>query len=267
MIGSYRFRRRSGWNVDQLGQNLLIYLNANDYARMTDDGAGVISSWKDRTRAIDFVSSGTARPTWSATGYTGPDGVTRPGVTADGSDDTMTATTGVPGLLPAGAAAGEMWACGYYPTNVASTQLVSVGDASATTGARVIRRTGTAPNARHSLIADATPVTNPNITGINHFVVGFIYDGKELTGRINGRPFWVSTAVTLASSVVRSRIFASSATVAGLFCAATLREVAHTKLLTHEDRLRLEASMAWNSGHNGSSAMLAAGHLYFGGRP
>lgn len=98
----------SGYDpVTELGSDLVELWDASRYDLMTDDGAGVISSWAGSKNGYAATAATTARPTYSATSFNGG-----PGVTFDGSANAMVCTTaGLLSALPDGAEACELWAC------------------------------------------------------------------------------------------------------------------------------------------------------------
>jgi hypothetical protein len=256
-----------GWHPSQLGDAPKMWLNADDYHLMTDAGSGVLSNWIDRIGNVSFAASGAERPTWSATGFTGTDGVTRSGVTADGVANMMHATPIPAGRIPSGAEPGEMWVSVNYPTNDTNA-IMAIGNASASTNARTVRRAGTAPNTRHGGIIEGVAATAalaavPATTG--PAVVGINCDGVSIGGRQNGRTI-EAVAVTPNTTPTRARIFCGA--TASLFVDATARHFLWTGLLTLRDRVRLEGWLAWDAGHNGSNTLLLpADHKFFAGRP
>jgi hypothetical protein len=87
-IDSYKFTPRL-WRPDQLGSTLALWLDAEDTASITLNGSNV-SQWSDKsgrnTHAVQAAAS--SQPSYSASSFFG-----KPGLTFDGTDDTLIITT------------------------------------------------------------------------------------------------------------------------------------------------------------------------------
>lgn len=80
------------------------FFDPEDAGSITLSGS-LVTGWLDRKSGIQVTQGVNAsRPAYSATSFIG-----RPGLTYDGNDDRLVATTGL-GVLPSGALPGEIWA-------------------------------------------------------------------------------------------------------------------------------------------------------------
>ena len=247
------------WSPHALGRGLLrAWWNADDHASsllMTDDGSGVISSWKDCINGANLTGTTTARPTWGATSFNG-----RAGVTADGTANALT-LTGVPTTLPTGANPSEIWAVYSSTSNGASTRNLFGYGVSAT--GRAIRESAGFDGV--NIIGDAVAIADTQFPRAGFHIAGAIFNGTTLEGRTNGRPFTTpGTALVPATSPTRVRMFSSLGTSAGSFWQGVLRHVFVVTSLTAQQRLTLEGWTAWDSG---LQAILPDSHPYKGSPP
>ena len=123
-----------------LGRDILRnWWSADDHgtARMTDDGAGLISSWTDRIAGLAVTAVTAARPTYGATALAG-----RPALTFDGVANCLASTSLT--NMPTGAQDGEIWAlfsqAAAAPADTGNRDLIRYGGTSADT-CRMVDRT------------------------------------------------------------------------------------------------------------------------------
>lgn len=221
---------------------------------VTDDGSGVLSSWKDRINGIAATAATTARPTASATAF---DGLA--GVTFDGVANAMTATAGL-SALPNGAEPGEVWVVGKNPATSGTHTWAGYGQV--TSGQPVGRSLNTISNSgvRRLQVADGQtgaisfqdPITNPVIGS------GW-WDGTTSGGFQNGTPFTTTKTVTPNTPTTRLRLGAGINTSAGAFLPGVLRHVFATTLMPPNLRDRLTGWCAWDSG---LQSLLPSDHPY-----
>ncbi len=239
-----------------LGSALAAWWSADDHggANMTDDGAGLISSWKDRVAALDCTGATTARPTWTAAGFNG-----RAGVTGDGVANalTVTSTTG----LPTAADPGVVFAV-FSTTLVDATARfpINYGGTATSRGMRQNNATGL-------LVTCDAGAVGPSVafTAAGSFIVLSIATGALLQGRINGSAAG-SSAVVPNSGTNRLRLFSNSngAGAAG-FLGGTIRQAGViTGVPTQAQILALEG---WFALDGGLQSRLPGNHPYRVQRP
>lgn len=227
---------RAWWAADDHGTS-----------RMTDDGAGVISSWTDRIGGIAVTAATTARPTWAATSFNSA----YPGVTFDGVANCLAQTSFA--ALPTGAVPGEIWMILDNSAPITATETpIRYGGVSAATnrgvacfdeGGDVIRFL--ASDAQTNLIN-----TSSQFVGLN--VGGAWWTTASEFGRVNGAPTVPASAVLTTTPIntgtSRIRIGANNANTAASFFSGVIRHVFITQELTAIIRLWLESWLAWDSG-------------------
>lgn len=236
---------------------LAAWWNADDHASsllMTDDGSGLISSWKDCINGTNLTATTTARPTWGATAFNG-----RAGVAGDGVANGLS-LTGVPTYLPTGAAPSEIWAVCQDTASGASVR-VAGGYGVGATGRSV--RMNSSPSAMGA-IGDAVGIVDAQFPAGGFYIMGAIFTGTELLGRCNGRPFSSSAALVPATSTTRVRMFSNIGTSLASLWQGPIRHFLITRAMTAAQRLQLEGYLAWNSG---LQASLPDSHPYKGSPP
>lgn len=231
------------WSPHRLTRSVLAaWWNADDHASsllMTDDGSGLISSWKDCINGTNLTATTTARPTWGATAFNG-----RAGVAADGVANVLS-LTGVPATMPTGAAPSEIWGAYSSTSDGASTRVVFYYGVAAT--GRGVREVSTVDGV--TIIGDSTVVTDTQIPRAGFHIASAIFTGTTLEGRTDGRPFITTgTPLVPATSTTRVRMFSSAGTSAGSFWQGTVRHLIVTRAMTAPQRLQLEGYLAWDSG-------------------
>lgn len=247
------FFYRQAWNPTALGASVLsARWSAKDHGSlMTDDGAGLISQWVDSAGAMAVTATTTARPTWSATSFNSA----YPGVTFDGSANTMVSTTLT--TLPTGSTAGEIWVLGNFTTSGSLGIMAGYGGTAGSTF-RAIRKS----TVDLSAVTDGTvTIAGASVTG-NHILMGD-WSGTTETGYLDGTVLSGApgTIASLNTSTTRLRIGASTATSAASFLLGVISEVIIiTGQLSASDRQKLEGYLAWQGGLAGS--LLPVTHLY-----
>jgi len=173
---------------------------------ITRDGSNLVSSWKDIIAAYDLTQgTGSARPTYSATGFNG-----FPVVTGDGLDDELTSGT-FPAGIPTGATACEWWWLVDQQVLVGDTAVKFIGGVGGGTLAtsRALRRTVNVGVNRANLIDSSTSqLANTNVDFSGRHVVRSIATGTDIDLEVNGTPA-VLTARVSAVGTERVRFFAA----------------------------------------------------------
>jgi len=229
--------------------------SADDHgtANMTDDGGGLISSWKDRIGGLALTAATTARPTWGATAFNGA----KAGLTFDGSANNLTGTT-LTGL-PVAAVAGAVWSVGEVTTAVTATvqSIAAYGSGAA------LRRLGVHTSGVLKATGDTAEClqTTPLANGAAFFFEG-IFDAN-VTSYWNGVGA-TPVANSLNTATTRIRIGATTGTSATQFFGGAVRHYLITTALSTLQRQQLEGWLAWDSG---LQSLLPAGHPYLSGPP
>lgn len=231
-----------------LGSALKAYWEAADYgtSRVTDDGGGLISSWKDRKLGLDLVAATTARPIYSTDYVNG-----EPAFLFDGVANFMrvASTTG----LPTGADAGQIWVLHEgIGTTSALTFIASYGGA--TSGTQ--RRLGRSNGSERLAVSDAT--TNTNATGneglitagAGHMSMGR-WSGTTQEGRNRGQVTPAATTIaTLNTGTTRATIGANNSNTAASFWNGAITAILITDdTLTLTQRQQLESWGYRRAGH------------------
>jgi hypothetical protein len=251
-----RARPDVAWSPYALTRSVLrAWWCADDWtnaALSTDDGSGLLSSWKDRINVINTTATTTLRPTAAAASFTGTDGVSRAGVTFNGSTTAMTTTTLT--ALPTGATAGEIFIVGDFSTGT------SIGYG--TTGGALARRI-TYSQSPAITLSDGSASLGTTIANGPHIVNGW-WNGTQMGGSIDGTDLTPVTIATLNTSTARLRLGATVGASAGTFGNGVLRHAQITTLLDATLRQRLVGYLAWESG---LQSLLPAGHPYKSSAP
>jgi hypothetical protein len=234
----------TGWTPASLGAALKVLWTADDHgtARMTDDGAGLISSWKTNDGSAATVTAATtARPTWSATAFGG----THAGLTCEGTVTTMVSTTLT--NLPTGSTVGEL----IVSADIAATQ--------ATTGFPFRYGGGSAATDRGIQVSSANKaglIASPTVlSDLVHGLVGphiirARYESTTVYGWTDGQSWPApsqSGETTLATGTTRLRICASTGGSASAWFTGAVRLVAATTDLTTAQEQQLDAYFAWDA--------------------
>lgn len=237
--------RWSGWTPASLGGALAAWWNADDLA------AASVTAWSDRVAAIMAIAAGSAIPAWANNSWApSGTGLAKAGVTFDGVANCLIATSFA--ALPTGSTAGEIWALvdQQRPTATTGANVIAEYGTTAAAGARAIQRSTSASISR-AVAQDGTSSTldQARVFEGTH-VLGAAWQGTALAGRLDGAPLspGASTIASLNTINVRLRLGANVATSAGLFFQGVIRHVLVTTLLTAQQRLQLEAWLAWDGG-------------------
>lgn len=250
-----RSARAVAWSPFLLPRSILrAWWNADDWtnaALVTNDGSGVISSWKDRINGLAVTGATTTRPTASASSFNSA----YAGVTFDGSANTLASTTLT--NLPTGSTPGTLWAV-MQNALVSARVVVGYGG---TAYRRILVGSGSALPTIGNGTQTAAGTTALSV-GTPRIVVGE-FGSSTIAVRVNGTQE-NSAAQTLATDTTRIRLGASTAAGASNHYSGVLRHVFITTALTADQYQRLEGWIAWDSG---MVAVLPADHPYRWGRP
>jgi hypothetical protein len=254
--------KRDPWGPHVLTRSVLkAWWNADDHgtARMTDDGAGLISNWVDRIGGMAVTATTTARPTWAASSFNS----TVAGLTFDGVANCFVSTTLT--TLPTGAVAGEIWVSTVLNTAGSLVNIFDYGGAVASS-ARVLQASSGAGKARVSDLTTIGADTSANVLTTPSVVSGQFF-GTTMNGWINGNAFTVNpvTISSLNTGTTRARIGASNLGAAAGFWPGVIRHVFVLQgTLSDVDRQKFEGFLAWDGGYQAS---LPATHPYQRFRP
>jgi hypothetical protein len=245
------------WTPLDLGASLKGFWNADDHgtANMTDDGAGLISSWKDRVSALNCTGAAALRPTWAATSFNS----VYPGVTFGGTQYLVAATVG---SLPAGATAGEIWFSAHNKTAAGGSNMFAFSYGGNATLMRAIFRNSTNRAVLHD--AAASTANTAALWDAASFMGGF-WAGTTQDGRQNGSPWSAPGTITsLNTGTAGVAIGARKNATPDAPFGGTLRHILVTLTLTALQRQQMEGWLAWDAG---MSALLPVGHPYKSARP
>lgn len=210
-----------------LGASLTAYWDANRSDLMTDDGGGLISSWRDSVGAYDAIAAGAARPTYSATGFNG-----HPVISGDGVANELTLAP-VPAGIPIGATPCEAWWLVDQKTLPGDTTNRVIGGYGGTTAAvsrRLVRVVASGVN-RARITDTGTNLNNTSVDFSGRHVVRLIATGTTVNIEVDG----VAAAGAAQISAVtnpRFRFFADTAATAAAFAAVGIAACAITLPLT-----------------------------------
>ena len=262
-----RAGRRADWHPLVLPRTVLVgFFNADDHGtvNMTDDGAGLISTWKDCVSGMAPTAAAGARPTWASNSFNGA----YADVGFDGTDDCLRTTTFTP--LPTGSAASEVWAVvrqsAVGAVSPSPRGIMRYGGTSAGT-IRALECANVGSVNRLRVTETATNINDASTLFEGHFIVGGRWNGTTQRGRINGsdtNP--ASTAISaLTTGTTRLALGSGNATTAANFLQGGIRYLFFIAgALADADMYRLEGWSAWNSG---LQASLPSSHPYRLARP
>jgi len=238
-----------------LGSKLKAWWSADDHGTgdMTDDGAGLISSWKDRIGGMDLTATLGARPTWAATSFNSA----FPGVTFDGVANCLASTS--LGTIPTGATGGEIFSVLSQDSTIGTLFGVMYGGVSGATARALVSVFSAALKFR--LSDGATPITDTIVVFSGPKIVSGAWSGTTETGRIDGRNTTPSSATiaTLNTDTTRFRMGSNNANTAAFFWNGKFRHLIVTTILTAEQRINLEGWAAWDSN---LTSVLPSSHPY-----
>lgn len=255
----FMFGRAAQWSPQNIPRSILAgYWSAVDHGTglMTDDGAGLISAWADRTTGKTVTASTTARPTWSATGFCGA----YDALVGDGTANSMTlaSTTG----LPTGTTPGAIMVLGQDTSGAAAGRIAAVYGAASSNQRRV-----QVTNA--SVIAgfDGGTLVNSTRGWTDPAVVAGYWSGTTEWVRANGLQSADVTITDLNTGTTRTRFFASNGSSAANFWAGPIVEIIILATATLDLIQRIEGYWAWEFPLAGIVAQLPSDHPYKAGRP
>jgi len=248
------------WTPTDLGAALKGWWDAGSHgtANMTDDGAGLISSWKDKISGVNATATTTARPTWSATSFNSA----YAGVSFTGATPNNLRTTTFT-ALPTGATAGNIAALVRQNTASGFGFIFQYGSWGSQTRAL---RTYLSTVMRASLTDETTDLADTVVTFTgNHIAVGE-WSGTTMKGWVDGTAFNPASATKSALNTptagelgIGIKPEAMNSPLTGV-----VRHIFVTTLLTTLQRQQLEGWMAWDTG---LTSLLPAGHPYKSVRP
>lgn len=255
-----QFTSPAAWTPATLSA-LVAWWNADDHgtANMTDDGAGLISVWKDRVNAVSTTAATTARPTYGATAFNSA----YAGVTFDGTANALTTTSFA--AIPTGSTAREIWVVADQQA-ASGTQRIIVSYGAAAAGQDVILNRPAA-GTKVQFSDNALTYTDTLVTLSGPHFFGFGLTGTTASGRADGAPMSPAsgTITSLATGTVRFRIGSRDNASVGSLWQGPLRHLfVFNAILTLVQQQQLEGWIAWNSG---LTSLLPANHPYKNGLP
>jgi hypothetical protein len=265
-----RFANPTRWSLHRLTRSVLRGLwHSDDHGTdlMTDDGSGLISSWKDLINLTNPTAATTARPTWGATAFDG----TRSAVMFDGSANAMT-TTSLP-ALPVGTDPGWVFVVGADDSAVddaTARNFVAYGTSTAGNGRYIVRELSPfvagAPPALRMTAGTAPNWRSPAITTRFMAFMQFQADGQTIDGRLNGDPTTAGANPTaFNTSTTRLRFGSGVGSGVSSLCKGKIRTVViGAGVLSLADRQRLEGFCAADSG---LQSLLPVDHPYRSATP
>lgn len=248
------FTSPATWTPLTLGSAIKGWWSADDHgtARMTDDGAGLISNWVDKAGSMAVTAATTARPTWAANSFNSA----YAGLTFDAAANCFVSTTLT--SLPTGATASDIYIMTTAAANGLQGLALVYGSTAANQSKRILKST------LDRLSIDDGSASIVDVSGAlssSPVIIGAQYAGTTVTGWKNGAPTNAATGTiaSLNTGTTRLRIGASIAVTAAGFWAGVVRHVVITTTLTTIQRQQLEGWLAWDSGE---SALLPSSHPY-----
>jgi hypothetical protein len=239
------------WHPDNIGRDMLVaWWSAKDHGgtNMTDDGGGLISSWKDRISGINCVGATTERPLYSATGLR-----SGPALQFDGAGNRLTATAGF-GAIPIGTASGEIYVrCSQDDLATSSTNIREVfhyGPGVSTAHASRVVFRAIVGGSNRGRISDPTGILTTNLALDGDFsgfqVIGTKFDSATIYGYTNGAAFSTpSVASAFVTTLTRLCIGAShSAGLANLWLGWVSDVIVISGVLSAAQRTNLMAYLA-----------------------
>ena len=228
------------------------WCSADDHgtANMTDDGGGLISSWKDRIGGLALTAATTARPTWGATAFNGA----KAGLTFDGSANVLAANAVA--NLPTGSTSGTLWAVAQ-PSLVASRFIAAYGSNTA------YRRIGLNVSNINARSSTTDTVSGTTTIGTNQLMLLEGVFDANLEARLDGVLEGTATE-TLSTGTTVARIGSSASSSPANFWQGPIRQVLVTTVLSTIQRQQIEGWLAWDSG---LERLLPANHPYVSGPP
>jgi hypothetical protein len=247
----YRIPRsilRAWWCADDHGTAL-----------MTDDGGGLISSWKDRINALEVTAATTARATWGEAAFN----AAHPGLTFDGVANGMVMAS-LDTLIPSGSSTSTIVAvCDPGAGNPSAGECAVSYGANGSSTRRQIQRTQTGASTPTALQVNDSS-SNYAVTGIANgwAAPGIIvaqFEAALLSVWQDGASVGTDDG-TLNTTPTKLVIGANAATTPAAFFGGPIRHVMiFAGALTTVQRHQLEGWLAWDSGLTGN---LPSSHPY-----
>ena len=246
--------------VSGLGDSLIAMLDADDVDLMVNDGGNLISSWSTRTGGITVTASGSARGTWSTTGFNG----TNAAIDTDGVANCYTTLS--LGAIPTGGNPSEVWVLAHQKSATPGTSQVAMQYGGAAANVAVRRVLKGSVGIKAQIYADTAVATDNLHDWTGPALVRGVWSGSAENGWFNGVPFITNpTAIDpLATGTTRLRIGAATAGSPTLFGQFGFNKIAFTKPLNLLQQYQLEGWMLWNVG---LQALLPATHRFRWARP
>lgn len=194
---------------------------------MTDDGGGLLSSWRDIVGGFEVTAATTARPTFSLTSFGGV-----PGVTFDGTANTMTGLgAALLAMLPKDGVASEIWVLAQNNAATGARMFASYG-AGNTTG-RGVGNSATTARAFTGFDNGGTPATQNTDFGTfnTRAVLRAEFGSAQTMGTLNGVA-GIPSNVIPATTVTRVRIGAGSGGAAANFGLGVVATIMITRALS-----------------------------------
>jgi hypothetical protein len=248
---------RLAWSPYNLGRPALSSAGwwcADDHANsalITDDGGGLISSWKDRLNQLALTGATTFRPTWGATSWNG----VKQGIVGNAASRLQAVSTGV---LPVGAVAGEVWMAVQLAQNnpIPTSAPMGYGATSGAT-ARTCSFSSSGGVPRYIVTDGATSLLdlNASFAAQSYGIIGAYWSGTTEGGRVNGidtSPL-TQTIATLNTGTALVRLF--TAVGGGAGWAGAVRHYLILPLLTPALRLIMEGWLVWDCFPNGNNPL------------
>jgi hypothetical protein len=233
--------------VTALGSALKVWLTADDHgtARMTDDGAGLISSWTSKDgSALTVTATLTARPTWSASGITSPTGNNVAALTFDGVANCLVSTTLT--NVPTGSTARHIFALVRQDDLATSSLAIIKYGVGAATSCSLQKNGTTFPTLAVSDGTTTTATSRPEFYGV-HACKSF-WGSTTQQATFDGLPKVSGTIAALSTGTTRLRVGAGIAASAANFYVGAIRHIFITTTLTALQEMQLEAWMLWDCG-------------------
>lgn len=233
------------WTPARLGASLYDMWDAERSGDLALTGAAVTGWASARNGYPAAQTASNAKPAYGATSFNG-----RPGVTFDGVDDELTyAGTGV---LPTGAAPGEIWVLAdqtAVAADAATRSALTYGNA--TNVARSVRRSVQAGVNRFAgSVGDGAATLSNTNTAVDlsgRHVMRLVVTGTQQRAEVDGLSA-AASAVVPATAVNRTRLGATSSTTAAGFWSGVLAFAAITDLLSIEEAAQMLAYLKARGG-------------------
>lgn len=233
--------------VQFLGSDLVAWWDADSRywaskGGLTDDGGGLISSWRDIVGGYAATGTTTARPTFSPAAFAGS-----PGLMFDGTANTLTSTdAALMAALPSGATPVEFWVLVQQdlPTTDTTIRLAASYGQSGSTNTKFVGRTGSGNVNRGrgstgdgaASISRAGTIVDLSSRHVIRWQVGATLSTLTIDGIPEG-----SVGVVPSGTNTRFRIGAGASTTAANFWQGPIAAVLATQALNDTKAAALQA--------------------------